>query len=187
MIRRLKMTIDYEAFSVWGGLFLLAVLGISKLYGVWYAWHERRQSCTDLAARRDRRHFLEPIKQKIALFLLEYIDVHYVDENENEVPIDAVAPDCNQLRNNEQLLFDDRVRAMVALVKAGQVANRATAIEAIFDCKRNGRPESTYGKAHAAITDVLNESPTGNYEWIAGPRSRQEDVSQSTLTSEVTQ
>lgn len=179
------MTIDYELFSVWGGLFLLALIGASRLYGVWYAWYERRPERVDLAARRDRHQFLAPLKQRIALFLLEYIEVRYVDEDENDVSADAVAPDCNQLRNNDKLLFDDRVRGLVALIKAGQVSNRATAIEAVFECKRNGRTESMYGKAHAAIVVALGE-PTERYEWIAGPRSRQDDVISQPVLEEMT-
>lgn len=47
-------------------------------------------------------------------------------------------------------IFQTRVEAVERIVKGGKVGV-VEAIELIFDCKRNGRPDSVYGRARAAI------------------------------------
>lgn len=46
--------------------------------------------------------------------------------------------------------FQSKVEAVIAIVESGKVG-QTEAIERIFECKRSGRADSVYSRAHAAV------------------------------------
>lgn len=84
-------------------------------------------------------------------------------------PVADVLPEVGQLiampgnaineALTDQRMFDEKIRLIAEFVKAGLITNQAIAIEKAFGCTRSGRPESTYGKAHAALKAALDTGP----------------------------
>ena len=55
--------------------------------------------------------------------------------------------------------FAARVEALAALIRDGQVTNKAKGIERVFGCARSSKPDSTYQRAHRALEPLLTTEP----------------------------
>ena len=58
----------------------------------------------------------------------------------------------------EIVRFWANVEAVEAVIKTGKIG-QTEAIEAVFRCKRSGRPDSPYSRAHAAIQARMTTEP----------------------------
>lgn len=67
-----------------------------------------------------------------------------------ELPAQGVAQGVLPEEARDIIKFWARVEAVERIVAGGKVG-MVEAIELIFECKRNGRPDSVYGRARAAI------------------------------------
>jgi hypothetical protein len=73
---------------------------------------------------------------------------------------------CNQdnagnatLPDNDGIVFQIRVEALAALIRDGQITNKARAIERVFGCSRSSKTESVYQQVHRALEPLIQTGP----------------------------
>jgi hypothetical protein len=154
---------------------MVALVSVFLLFIVWWGRRtERAKSATPEGEEHTRPVAAPPEAPPLTSLIMSYLlgsagpiepvadRLHATPQNEvqgvangrksvnNELPAQGVAQPIVPEAAREIIQFWTRVEAVEDITRGGKVG-MVEAIELVFKCKRNGRPDSVYGRARAAI------------------------------------